>query len=356
MLLKKITLPLILSVLAIIYYVSFNFVYTSASTDLITLQVENSKNQANLISNLLSQKIKSGSSKEIVKIELQNSIENMSTQYSFVCMFDTAGREICHPNIKKIGTVLSESNSVIKSMSNFTLETNFKQAILERKAIGGIREMENYTEIVYLSPVKNTDWIIASHSNILKFRTVFDALKEKLTLLFILIWLSSSLIIYFFLQYINSKNLQKISDLNSATGTLYFNKLNKINEAISRNTSSNTATEKTIRLLCNKGTKLTPVLIENIAFIYTQNKITYIVEHSKQTSTINLTLDELFKVLNNTIFYRASRQVILSIKAIDKIEKYGNTQLKILTKLILPIEIIISKAKLTDFKKWAGKS
>ncbi|NCQ12333.1 MAG: LytTR family transcriptional regulator, partial [Bacteroidetes bacterium] len=62
------------------------------------------------------------------------------------------------------------------------------------------------------------------------------------------------------------------------------------------------------------------------------------------------------KTFDKSIFYRASRQVIVSAKAIDKIEKYGTTQLKILTNPISPIDIIISKNKLTDFKKWIGKS
>jgi DNA-binding LytR/AlgR family response regulator len=110
------------------------------------------------------------------------------------------------------------------------------------------------------------------------------------------------------------------------------------------------------RLLADKGAQLTPVYIDNIAFIYTENKITYIVEYNNEKSSINLTLDELFKSLNENTFYRASRQVIISAKAIVKIEKYGTSQLRVMTNPISPIAIIISKAKITEFKKWAGKS
>jgi hypothetical protein len=332
------------------YYYSFNYVYSSATNDLLNQQIENSKNQAILISKMLHERLNSGYSKNQVREEFQKSIENMSIENSFVCMFDSTGREICHPNEQKIGSILSENNSVIKSISNQKAEINFKKAIIEKKSTGGLRKMKKYTEIVYLNPVKNTNWIVASHANVEKFRTIFSNLKEKLSLIFILVWLSSSLLIYFFLQFMNSNNLKKIGEINRDTGKQYFNELKTISKTLDKKE------EITKRVLADKGNQLTPVFINNIAFIFTENKITYIVEYNNEKSSINLTLDELFKSLNQNTFYRASRQIIVSVKAIDKIQKYGTTQLKVFTNPASPIDIIISKAKLTEFKKWAGKN
>ena len=351
---KATFLFIIVLTLGIIYYFSFDYVYTSAKKEILNLQVENSKIQANLISSILAQRLKEGYSKKQVRDEFQKSIENMSIENSFVCMFDSTGKEICHPNRQKIGAVLSENNSVINSVSNMAIEQNFKQAIKEKKSTGGLRKLHSYTEIVYLSPVQNAGWVVASHANILKFQKVFSALKEKLTFIFFLVWLSSALLIFFFLQFFNSINLKKISELNRNTGTRYFKELKAINENLLK--SKKTEPAETKRLLADKGTKLKPVLIENIAFIYTQDKITYIVEHDNTTSTINTSLDDLYELFDKRVFYRASRQVILSIKGIDKIEKYGSTQLKVKTILKCPVEIVISKAKLSEFKKWVGKS
>jgi DNA-binding LytR/AlgR family response regulator len=114
--------------------------------------------------------------------------------------------------------------------------------------------------------------------------------------------------------------------------------------------------EEPQRLLAYRGMELKPVNIEKIAFIYTQHKISYIVESDKKTSTMNTSLDDLYNMLDKNLFYRASRQVIVSAKAIDKIEKYGNTQLRVTTVPACPVEIVISKAKLTEFKKWAGQN
>ena len=350
--LKKITLLFILFALAIVYFMSFSFAYKSATEDLINNQIETSKNQANLIASLLSERINAGFPKEQVKNELQQSIENNSTEFSFVCMFDDTGREICHPNKEKIGKVLSKNNSVIKSVNNFKVIDNFKQAIMNKQAVGGLRKLKKYTEIVYLSPVKGTNWVVASHANVIKFKETFKNLKGRLFFLFLLVWLSSALLIYFFLQKINSQHLKELELLNREIGTIYFNQLTRFEETI----NSPKTSQKPGRFLANKGYQLTPVFAENIAYIYTENKVTYIIELNKEKSSINLTLDEMFKVLDKKEFYRASRQVILSAKAIDKIEKYGTTQLKVITKPLSSIEVIISKAKLTDFKKWLGNN
>ncbi len=249
----KAVLPFTLIILGLIYYFSFNYLYTSAKNDIINQQIENAKVQAELTSSLLTEKLRSGYSKEQVKDEFQKSIENMSIENSFVCMFDSTGREICHPSEQKVGEVLKENNSTIQSLSNENVEQNFKQAIMEGKAIGGLRRLKTYTEVVYLSPVENTGWMVASHSNILRFQDIFGRLKEKLILIFLLIWLSSSLIIYFFLQQINSNNLKRISEINRNTGTQYINELKEFRENLSQAVKGEPETK---RLLADKGAKL----------------------------------------------------------------------------------------------------
>jgi len=348
--LKNVNLFVILLILGLIYYFSFNFIYKSTTEELINQQVETSKSEAITISNLLAERIRSGLSKKQVKDELQRSIENNSTDYSFICMFDDTGKEICHPNKEKIGKTLSKNNSVIKSVANNEVIKNFKDAVMEKESIGGIRKLENYTEIVYLSHVKDTDWIVASHANIMELKETFKNTKNKLGFLFLLVWLSSSLLIYFFLQKINEKNLNDIKELNRETGNQYFNELLAINKTLDQKVK-----HKKDRLLANKGYQLTPVFIENIALIFTENKISYILEKNGEKSSVNFSLEELTNMLDSNLFYRTSRQVIVSINAIHKIEKYGNTQLKVITKPTSPIDIIVSKVKLSDFKKWAGK-
>ncbi len=345
---KKVTPVAILLILGLIYYISFNYIYTSATNEIITQQLATAKNQANIVSNLLSERLHNGVSQKQVKEELQKSIENSSTATSFICMFDDNGREICHPKKEKIGKVLAENNSIIHSISNDELEENFKDAIVKKRATGGLRKLKTYTEIVYLSPVKETNWVVASHANVNNFKSIFSRLKEKLALLFIIIWLSSAFLIYYTLQRINSNYLAKLQEVNSTISTKYFQEISKIN--------TNEKATYIDRILADKGAQLSPVFVKDIALIYTENKITYVLTKDKQQYTINLALDELFKSLDNSLFYRASRQVIVAAAAITKVAKYGNTQLQVYTNPDSPNQIIVSKTKLSEFKKWLGKN
>lgn len=346
-----IVLLLILVALGAIYYFSFNYTYNSAKEKIISQQIETSKNQAETISRLLEEKLKSGYLPNEIKEELQRSIENSSTENSFICMFANNGEEVCHPDVSKIGTLLDDNNSNIRSISNQKVIYNFKKAIQEKKAIGGIRKLVNYTEVVYLSPVGDTEWVVASHLNIVRLNSIFDELSEKLGLIFLMIWISSSLIIYFFLDYFNTRNLKEITHSNRQMGEHFFNEIKTLKE-----NSVSTELPKQRRLLADKGTRLYPVYVDNIAHVYTQDKITYITELNSERSTINLSLEELYNSFDKEMFYRVSRQVIVSAKAIDKIEKYGNTQLKVQTKPPCSIDVIVSKSKIADFKEWLGKN
>ena len=351
---KNFTLLIIVLFLGIINYFSFSFIYEEATNKLIEQQIDTSKNQANLIAKLLESQIANGASKNKVKDDFQKSIENSSTEVSFVCMFNDSGMEICHPNKAKIGKVLEENNSVITDISNPEIVQNFKEAVLHKQQIGGLRKLKNYTEVVYLQPVNNTNWIVASHANIKRFRIIFKDLKLKLTFLFLVIWLISSLVIYFFLDRIHSNNLKKISVLNEKIAKQHLQDLQAINQKITNAPKSKKVYSN--RFLAERKAQLVPVYTKDIAYIYTENKMSYIVAINGEKSSINISLEELYKSLHPKEFYRASRKIILSAKAIKKIEKYGITQLKVTTNPKTDFEIIISKAKLTDFKKWLGKN
>jgi len=91
-------------------------------------------------------------------------------------------------------------------------------------------------------------------------------------------------------------------------------------------------------------------LVDQIAFINTENSITSITCLDGKKYTNNSSLDELYNQLDHSIFFRANRQYILSVKGIDEILRYGNNQLKIKTSP--ENDVIISKNKVSEFKKW----
>ena len=106
------------------------------------------------------------------------------------------------------------------------------------------------------------------------------------------------------------------------------------------------------RILTYVRNELVPMSISDIAYVYTENTITYVVNFDDKKSTTNMSLDDMYTQLNSSLFFRANRQFIISISAIDKIIKYGNSQLKILLQSKTSEEIIISKNKAAEFKQW----
>ena len=69
-------------------------------------------------------------------------------------------------------------------------------------------------------------------------------------------------------------------------------------------------------------------------------------------STTNMSLYDMYTNLNSALFFRANRQFIISITAIDKIIKYGKSQIKIVLQSKTSEDIIISKNKAAEFKQW----
>ena len=106
------------------------------------------------------------------------------------------------------------------------------------------------------------------------------------------------------------------------------------------------------RILTYLRNELLSVPINEIAYIYTEHTITYVLDIHGKRSTTNSSLEELYSGLDNSLFFRANRQFIIGISSIEKIIRYGNNQLKIIVKPSSDIDIIIGKNKAAEFKQW----
>ncbi|HAS41607.1 MAG TPA: hypothetical protein DCS93_14090 [Microscillaceae bacterium] len=108
------------------------------------------------------------------------------------------------------------------------------------------------------------------------------------------------------------------------------------------------------RFLLNRSNQLIPVMAQDIAYFFTQNKVVYVVDKNDQKYYTDQSLEELTQQLNPKDFFRANRQFILSIHSICKIHHYGNAKLKIDIAPACEEFIVISKAKVKEFKNWVA--
>lgn len=113
---------------------------------------------------------------------------------------------------------------------------------------------------------------------------------------------------------------------------------------------------KTHFLIPVKGDKLLPVSVDMIRLFYIKDCLVKAVLTDGTEYAFPQTLDELTECLDPTLFFRANRQYLLSREAIKDIDLWFNSRLSI--NLHYPIaseKILVSKARVAEFKEWFGK-
>jgi two-component system response regulator LytT len=105
-------------------------------------------------------------------------------------------------------------------------------------------------------------------------------------------------------------------------------------------------------LLVHHKEKIIPVPVKDIACFYLDKNLLSIVTVTNQKYHLSSTLDEIEKLLDPAVFYRANRQFLINKAAIANAERFFAR--KLVVKLIVdtPETIIVSKAKASEFLEW----
>lgn len=109
------------------------------------------------------------------------------------------------------------------------------------------------------------------------------------------------------------------------------------------------------RFLAKLGTRLISIPVEQVAYFYTKEKFQYIKTIEDEDLIIDKPLDEIEEELDSESFFRANRQFILNYNNIEKVHAWFSGKLKVQVKPQSYEEIIISRLKAADFKKWLGE-
>ena len=106
------------------------------------------------------------------------------------------------------------------------------------------------------------------------------------------------------------------------------------------------------RLVVRLGEKIQHVDTKDIAYFYSEDKVSFLLTNKGNRFIINYSLEQIESFMNPDEFYRLNRQIIANISAISTIDKYFNSRLKI--GLIPEIEddVLISRTKVSDFLNW----
>lgn len=109
------------------------------------------------------------------------------------------------------------------------------------------------------------------------------------------------------------------------------------------------------RFLCKIGNKIKSVPIEKIAYFYSKDKMTFIVDNSNNRLPVNNTLDEIDQLIDPKNFFRVNRQFISHYDAISEIHPYFKGRLKIKLSPNIEEDIVVSAERSPLFKSWLDR-
>ncbi len=98
--------------------------------------------------------------------------------------------------------------------------------------------------------------------------------------------------------------------------------------------------------------KLIPVSHEDIAYCYTSEEKVYAFGYNGERYPMEYTLEALQGMLSPVDFYRANRQFIIARESVADISVWFGSRLSVNLKLETPEKIIVSKARVPEFKQW----
>ncbi|MBD2703083.1 response regulator transcription factor [Spirosoma sp. BT702] len=121
-----------------------------------------------------------------------------------------------------------------------------------------------------------------------------------------------------------------------------------------RNNSSERRSERD-RFLVKQGQRLFSVPIHEVSYFFSRNKMTFLKSNDGHEWLIEYTMDELEHMLDSQRFFRLNRQVIAELQAIGQVNIYFNGKLKIALQPAFSEEVLVSREKAGEFKRWLGE-
>ncbi len=92
--------------------------------------------------------------------------------------------------------------------------------------------------------------------------------------------------------------------------------------------------------------------VDDVAYFYSENKVTTAVTFAGRNHVVDLPLSRLEEQLDPDRFFRANRQVLLSVGAIDRLEPYFNGKVSVTVRPPHKERITVSEERVPLFKAW----
>ena len=109
------------------------------------------------------------------------------------------------------------------------------------------------------------------------------------------------------------------------------------------------------RFLVKQAQKLVSIDVGDIAYFYSDGRLNFFKTCDNKKYVVDYTMDELEDMLDPDKYFRTSRSFYVSVNCIDQIHDYFGNRLLLHLSPVVDKEVLVSREKVMDFKKWMGK-
>lgn len=106
------------------------------------------------------------------------------------------------------------------------------------------------------------------------------------------------------------------------------------------------------RFVIRFGEHIKTLLVEEIAYCYSENKATFAKTYEGRTYPMDHNLDALEDMLPPADFFRINRQYLINLKAIDEMKAYSKARVIVSLKPPVKENPVVSSERSAEFKLW----
>ena len=109
------------------------------------------------------------------------------------------------------------------------------------------------------------------------------------------------------------------------------------------------------RFFVKIGNHFHSVFVEDIQCFYVQERAVFLRSTNGKKYDLDYSLDQLQNLVDPGKFFRINRNHLINIGAIQDIYRYSSNRLGVKLKMMDHLDMIVSREKVSDFKKWLDR-
>jgi len=110
--------------------------------------------------------------------------------------------------------------------------------------------------------------------------------------------------------------------------------------------------KKDKRFLLRIGSQLQVVEMKDVAYFYTEDKVSLLITHAGRRHPVDYSLEQLEEIVPSSEFFRINRQFIVRLTAIVEMYAFSKSRVKLILSPHSKLETIVSTERSPHFKRW----